>query len=502
MAGIGARIIFFLTLFFSFFLTDCNSDAKSEAVYQHYCGSCHAAPSPQDLPQAIWENEVLPEMGARLGVRTPGFDPLESKPEREHFIYKKLGTYPEEQFIRDRHWEQIRDYVLANAPESLPKTDNSRLKTSPLFKTLPFSTDTLGSAMTTNLSFQEGVLYVSSVFGQVAKLDPISGSVLPVVKMTNPISSVLRSADGLIITEIGYLQPSDLFVGGLWRWQDGKKMKIAGQLQRPVFTLIEDVNQDGTEEIFICEFGHQTGKLSMLTEENGVFSKRSLLAVPGVLRVFAEDMNGDAMKDLVVLSSQAEEGVWILYQEKGLVFRSERIIRLSPLYGTSGFDLVDYDQDGDQDIVLVNGDNADLSILPKPYHGMRLFMNEGDGRFEEKFFLPINGVTNVIARDFDLDGDVDFMVSSFFPDWENAPDRSLVFLENVNPSNYIFDLQAIDQNETGRWLVMTAGDFDRDGDEDVAVGSFTYSPDNDTTRYYDWIGNSADLLLLKNKVKD
>lgn len=477
----------------------CRQESAREAAFRHYCGSCHLPPAPEDLPKAVWENNVLPDMGARLGIRTPGFDPLAGKPQTEHFIYKTLAIYPENQLISDQRWRQIRDFILANAPDSLPRPLLPPLREAALFSPFPLSTDTLGGAMTTCLSYQDGALYAASVFGQVLRYNPRQRAFSQLAKRPNPVSSVAVSGPAIVATEIGQMHPTDLFYGETWRLENGKAEIIADQLQRPVHTLAEDIDGDGREEFFICEFGNQSGKFSMIYEQNGKREKKVLISLPGTIKSFAEDMDADGKKDLVVLAAQAQEGVWILYQKEGLSFTAERALSLSPVYGTSGFELFDYEGDGDLDIAIVNGDNADLSVLPKPYHGLRLFINKGRNQFEEKLFVAINGATNVLARDFDRDGDVDFVASAFFPDEERAPGRSLLFLENVNAPEYAFDMQAIAGAPAGRWLVLTAGDFDGDGDEDVAVGSFTYAPESLTdNRFRSSENESPDILILEN----
>ena len=69
------------------------------------------------------------------------------------------------------------------------------------------------------------------------------------------------------------------------------------------------------------------------------------------------------------------------------------MLRFSPVYGTSWFEMIDYDGDGDDDIVTVNGDNADESYVLKPYHGLRIYLNDGNNHFEEKYFYPFYGAT-------------------------------------------------------------------------------------------------------------
>ena len=152
--------------------------------------------------------------------------------------------------------------------------------------------------------------------------------------------------------------------------------------------------------------------------------------------------------------------------------------------------------------MTVNGDNADKTYIPKPYHGLRIHLNDGQNNFSEAFFHPLNGATRFVADDFDQDGDFDFAVISTFPDYENAPDLALVYLENKNQSSFEFKPFKFEESNLSRWFLLDKGDIDADGDTDVILSAFTYTftpvPDAMSAQ---WQENNVDILLLKNQLK-
>ena len=221
-----------------------------------------------------------------------------------------------------------------------------------------------------------------------------------------------------------------------------------------------------------------------------------------MIRSVIKDMNGDGKKDIVALFSQGDENITIYYQLEDLKFRMDKVIRFSPIYGSSWFELIDYDHDGDDDIITVHGDNADQTYIPKPYHGLRLHINDGNNQFEEKYFYPMNGATRVVARDFDQDGDIDFGLLSTFPDYENPAEPSFIYLENKNASAFTFENSTLKESNYGRWLLMDAGDVDGDGDEDIILSSFLYSFTPVPIEKIDlWREKGIDIMILENKLK-
>ena len=111
------------------------------------------------------------------------------------------------------------------------------------------------------------------------------------------------------------------------------------------------------------------------------------------------------------------------------------------------------------------------------------------------------GATRMLARDFDQDGDMDFGLISTFPDYENSPELTFVYLENVNAKEFEFSTKILENPHAGRWFLMDSADIDADGDEDIVLSSFTYvfTPVPDTLSKR-WAESNVDILVLENKL--
>jgi hypothetical protein len=178
-------------------------------------------------------------------------------------------------------------------------------------------------------------------------------------------------------------------------------------------------------------------------------------------------------------------------------FVQKEIFRRAPVWGHSYFELADFNGDGEMDFLVVNGDNGDYEAPPKTYHGIRIFLKKGDG-YEESFFYPMHGAYKAVARDFDGDGDLDIAAVSFFPDYENSPRESFVYLENKGGLK--FEASTFRECIAGRWLTMDAADVDGDGDIDIVLGSLIKMPNvlPDFLKQL-WEKQSPSLLFLINQ---
>ncbi|MDG1730244.1 MAG: VCBS repeat-containing protein [Algibacter sp.] len=160
-------------------------------------------------------------------------------------------------------------------------------------------------------------------------------------------------------------------------------------------------------------------------------------------------MNRDGKKDIVALFAQGREGIYVFYQTDNLEFNVEPLVLMPSESGSSWFELLDFNNDGYPDILLANGNNADYSRFLKSYHGIWLFINNGKNEFNEEWFYPINRATRVSVGDFDMDGDIEFVVLSFFSDFDKGLEEGFVYLENVDSSNYLFTSYTSEKTKSG-----------------------------------------------------
>jgi hypothetical protein len=269
-------------------------------------------------------------------------------------------------------------------------------------------------------------------------------------------------------------------------------------LRRPVQIASADLNNDGKEDYVICEFGNLIGALSWMENlGNGKFARHVLRNAPGAIKAYVNDYNHDGTPDLWVLFAQGEEGIFLFTNKGHGDFDAKQVLRFPSVYGSSYFELDDFNNDGHPDIVYTCGDNADYSTVLKPYHGVYIFLNDGSNNFKQKYFFPIHGCYKAIARDYDGDGDLDMATISFFADYEHQPQESFVYLDNKG--NYDFHPYSFPGASVGRWLTMDAGDIDGDGKIDLVLGNFSFGSSPDKTNM-NW-AKGPPLLVLKNTGK-
>ena len=452
--------------------------ARGEDLARKICVTCHLFPDPELLDRQTWKEGVLPWMASWVGLAPP---PGERLPDGS--LVDDASVYPSAPLLSADQWQAVVDYYLARAPNQLmsPHTRSAMRTDLTLFKpqTLPYQREVPMTALV-KIDPANQTLYVGDAMSRTLEGFRIHGERLFTVEFdSSPIS--LRVQPGRVdVTLIGRLFPSDQVKGRqVILVPTSETMGMAtmiGALRRPTDAVFADLNDDGKEDVVISQFGHLHGRLSWFEKTIGAeFAEHVLVDRPGAICAKVHDFNNDGLPDIMAVLGQAWEAVILWINAGEGTFKEQRLIEQPPVFGYSGLELVDFNRDGHMDFLTVNGDNGEYQGPSKPYHGIRLYLNDGHGHFREAWFFEFPGVYRVLARDFDQDGDIDLAAISFYPDFDRSPGESFVYLENRG--GMTFQTWSFPQASQGRWMTMDAGDLDGDGDEDIVLGSLVLGPE-------------------------
>jgi len=197
----------------------------------------------------------------------------------------------------------------------------------------------------------------------------------------------------LVVAELGSFYPSDHDRGRVvWLRRKGAAVSyspvtLAEKMGRVADARPCDVDDDGDLDLVVAEFGHfRTGNILLLRnisepEEPPRFSFEQLDPRPGTTHVPVHDLDCDGRPDFLALVSQEYECLEAFINQGGGQFRIQNLwIGPDLTFGSCGIDLADLDQDGDIDVLFVNGDAFDNSYA-SPSHGIQWLENHGDLRF-------------------------------------------------------------------------------------------------------------------------
>jgi hypothetical protein len=450
---------------------------RGKVLSEKYCISCHLHPDPSLLNKESWKS-VLPVMQREINKSLP---------------------------ISVFDWMAIEDYYNEASPSELEKISSDESKEiTGQFKEQPLID--LPKDLSSNLTLvkyfsDDKMLCLGNDQGELFLLHDKTNNKVRINNIPIDVDFNHKTKE-IIALGIGNIYPSQDEKGELISIDSaGNAHTIIDSLIRPVHFLKYDFNSDNQEDFLISSFGSlgkiYYGKLSLYISFEGKFKEQIIKELPGAIKTVIGDFNNDKQMDIIALFSQGRESIIMFLNKGSLKFEEKLIAEFPPVYGTNNFTLADINNDSYPDIISTNGDNGDFSQVFKSYHGVRILINDGNNKFKEKYFFPINGASKVIANDFDKDDDIDLTVLASYPNLKDRPQETLVYLENKGDLN--FNSSYIEKQPSGKWLLMDAGDLDDDGYTDLIVGANLMN----TIAYpefYDehWKKEKKPVLILKN----
>lgn len=476
---------------------------EGEVLAGQYCQSCHKLPDPSLLSKQIWIDGALPTMGPFFGINS-------FKGVVYHQIKDVDASYfPSKPILDSLQWQKISDYYYSAAPDFLPAQDKdiSKVKVLPFFEVeLPKSKTLFGKvSMTSYVKIDTTVkphrIIVNDAMAQKLFVFDSNLNILSSSTNNSLITDIDFQTGQILACNIGEtIEANNQRKGTVSLMSISKngtvtKVKIIfNKLARPIKITHVDVDNDGKMDYLTSEFGNVIGGLSLMHNKgNNTYNQVVLKNVPGVSNTIPYDYNKDGLQDIWALFAQGNEGVFLFTNKGNGKFEEKQLLKFPSSYGSTSFDLVDFNKDGYPDIIYTCGDNADYTPILKPYHGVYIFLNDGKNNFTQKYFYPINGCYKAIAKDFDEDGKIDIAAVSFFPS-SLQPEEAFTYLKNNGDFKFSpYKLPLGTPFEKG--ITMDVADLDGDGKLDILLGNGFYSSD-ESNKHLEPL-----FIVLKNKTQ-
>lgn len=291
---------------------------------------------------------------------------------------------------------------------------------------------------------------------------------------------IITDSEGLIF----YLKnKGDYNLNDLERWSD---VIIAYPSkdgpQGLTSTEISDINNDGIADLLVT--GQYDNSVYLYTGNSSsgsspyYFRPQMITSdekVVGMAQVKAADLDGDGKKEIIA----AGDDLWIYKQTQSGDWEQTSQLRM----GNSGFEVKDIDDDGDLDIL--GGFGSTIQWYENNGSGTNLEIKElAKVTVFKQGSKIVGGSSSFTMEDVDGDGDLDIASAS-------RGGKAISWYENIgsakNPK-YSEGQVLIEKEFSGANSVLM-GDFDGDGDTDIAGGAYAGKGGNMDNRR---------LLIFKN----
>lgn len=184
-------------------------------------------------------------------------------------------------------WELLKNHILDLAPDRL--SQNNPLIISTLlaqFKTIPVALDSALASLYTFLKINTTTnsILLGTRKGELTSFDLTTRKNKLLGYFNRAITDAKVNRDGVFVTNMGIMNPMVKPSGKSNMKAGSSTIAYCDSLHRPVLTLYRDLDENGTEDIVIIEFGDSKGSLTWLEkDEFGFYKSKTLLNLPGTL---------------------------------------------------------------------------------------------------------------------------------------------------------------------------------------------------------------------------
>ncbi|MEE2819644.1 MAG: FG-GAP-like repeat-containing protein [Planctomycetota bacterium] len=287
---------------------------------------------------------------------------------------------------------------------------------------------------------------------------------------------------------------------------------IADNTDRVTDVRAGDFDGDGDLDIASAQFGYTQGKVRWY-ENLGLFNFQPhvLIDRSGAIHAPVVDIDNDGDLDIVALLSQEWETVVAFVNDGKGNFMPVILHDVADAdFSSSGIAIADLDSDGDADVIWTNGDAfVAVDYRPLPTHGLQWLENKGKLEFEYHRIGQMNGAYSPRVIDFDLDGDQDIITVSEFAYWDSPDAVSLRWWSQEQDGSFSpYNLAP----KPTHLVTCDVGDIDNDGAMDIVAGGMAlYPPFEDIERVVVWnnplqsttvAGGNNERLVLGQSISD
>ena len=447
-----------------------------EATIKTKCAACHLLPDPGVLPKRAWPPMIMRMFEIdEQGVMAGSLDQQETinwytdrAPLRLEVADETTGVADSRLDLRRAEIYRAEGGVVAGAVSNVQM----------------YSFGPEGGTKLVATDMANGLV-------MMADADRLDEGFRTIAEVPHPARASLADLDqdgqpDFLVGDLGSFEPAQHENGqAIWLRGEGagafSKHILGDGFGRVVDVEAADFDGDGDLDMVVGEFGSlDKGGLWLL--ENATsdwnrpeFVRRLLDGRGGPVHTALGDFDGDGALDIVALRAEHYEDVTVYFSRGGSDFERRVVFRAPhPSWGYSGMEVTDFDLDGDLDLLVTNGDGFDAGGLLQPFHGVQLLLNQGDGHFVPQPLMPFRGAHRAEAGDIDGDGDLDIAACAFhpfLPDDKRVEQKldAVVWYEQVTPLS--FERHAIEVFHVD-CATLDLKDFDGDGDLDLVTGIF------------------------------